>query len=161
MRAFLESTAKDKRARLIDSLLDRPEYVDYWSLKWSDLLRAHRRYVGDKGLETFRGWIRRSVRENRPVDEMTRELLTSQGDLFNSGPVSYFFIDAKPEELAETTAQVFLGVRLQCTRCHHHPLEVWGQDDYYGLAAFFTRLKFKDAGKIGTRLAGQRAFARR
>lgn len=157
VRAFLESTAKDKRARLIDSLLDRPEYVDYWSLKWSDLLRAHRRYVGDKGLETFRGWIRRSVRENRPVDEMTRELLTSQGDLFNSGPVSYFFIDAKPEELAETTAQVFLGVRLQCARCHHHPLEVWGQDDYYGLAAFFTRLKFKDAGKIGTRFGGPKS----
>jgi len=124
VRQFLDSTDGDKRGKLIDVLLERPEYVDYWSLKWSDLLRAHRRYVGDKGLETFQGWIRSSVRENKPLDQMVRELITAQGDLFSSGPVGFYFIDSKPEELAETTAQVFLGVRLQCARCHHHPLEV-------------------------------------
>ncbi|MCI0362065.1 MAG: DUF1549 and DUF1553 domain-containing protein, partial [Planctomycetaceae bacterium] len=89
------------------------------------------------------------LRENKPLDQMTRELLTSQGNLFASGPVAYYFVDQKPEELAETTAQLFLGVRLQCARCHHHPMEVWGQDDYYGLAAFFTRLEIRDTGDKG------------
>ncbi len=155
---FVSSSEEDKRAELIDALLERPEYVDYWSLKWSDLLRVHRRYVGDKGLETFRGWIRRAVRENRPLNEMVHELITAQGDLFSSGPVGFYFVDPKPEELAETTSQVFLGVRLQCARCHHHPLEVWSQDDYYGLAAFFTRMKFKDAGKIGVKFGGPKSL---
>ena len=157
-RAFLNSTQQDKRAKLIDALLERPEYVDFWTLKWSDLLRVHRRYVGDKGLESFRGWVRRAVRENRPLNEMVRELITAQGDLFSNGPVGFYFVDSKPEELAETTAQVFLGIRLQCARCHHHPLEVWGQDDYYGLAAFFTRMQFKDAGKLGVRFGGPKSL---
>lgn len=158
IREFLHSSEEQKRSKLIDALLERPEYVDYWSLKWSDLLRVHRRYVGDKGLEAFRGWIRRAVREDRPLNDMVHELITAQGDLFSSGPVGFYFTDSKPEELAETTAQVFLGVRLQCARCHHHPLEVWGQDDYYGLAAFFTRMKFKDAGKIGVRFGGPKSL---
>ncbi|QDU09672.1 DUF1549 and DUF1553 domain-containing protein [Gimesia aquarii] len=158
VRTFIESTDKNKRKKIIDALLERPEYVDYWSLKWSDLLRVHRRYVGDKGLETFRGWIRRSIRENRPLDEMARELIVAQGDLFSNGPVGFYFIDQKPEELAETTAQVFLGIRMQCARCHHHPLEVWGQEDYYGLAAFFTHMQFKDAGKIGVRFGGPKSL---
>lgn len=158
VREFVSSNEPNKRASLIDTLLERPEYVDYWSLKWSDLLRVHRRYVGDKGLETFRGWIRRAVRDDRPLDEMVRELIVAQGDLFSNGPVGFYFIDPKPEELAETTSQVFLGIRLQCARCHHHPLEVWSQDDYYGLAAFFTRMKFKDAGKIGVKFGGPKSL---
>ncbi|MGC3969926.1 MAG: DUF1549 and DUF1553 domain-containing protein [Pirellulales bacterium] len=152
VRAFLADDDADKRAKLVDELLERPEYVDYWSLKWSDLLRVHRRYVGEKGLESFAAWVRRAVRENRPIDEMVRELLTAQGNLYTSGPVAFYMIDQKPEELAETTSQVFLGIRLQCTKCHHHPLEVWGQEDYYGLAAFFTKLELKDnkdAGRYG------------
>ncbi len=144
VRAFLSDGAADKRSKLVDGLLERPEYVDFWSLKWSDLLRVHRRYVGEKGLESFSAWIRRAVRENRPIDALARELLTAQGNLYTSGPVAYYMIDQKPEELAETTSQVFLGIRLQCTKCHHHPLEVWGQEDYYGLAAFFTKLEMKD-----------------
>lgn len=151
-RAFLDSTDPRKRDALIDALLERPEFVDFWTLKWSDLLRVHRRYVGDKGLESFSGWVRQAVRENWPVDRIASELLTAQGNLFTSGPVAFYLIDPKPEELAETTSQLFLGVRLQCTRCHHHPMEVWGQDDYYGLAAFFTRLEVKenkDQGKFG------------
>jgi hypothetical protein len=157
-RTFLSDTSSDKRARCIDQLLERPEYVDYWSLRWGDLLRAHRRYLGDKGLASFSGWIRQSVRENKPLDKMTQELLTSQGNLFTNGPVAYYFIDEKVEELAETTSQVFLGVRLQCTRCHHHPNEVWSQDDYYGLAAFFSRLETKDSGQLGSRFGGPKSL---
>jgi hypothetical protein len=149
VRSFLSSADPEKRRKAIDELLERPEYVDYWALRWGDLLRVHRRYVGDKGLGTVSSWLRRSIRENKPLDQMTRELLTAQGNLFASGPVGFYFTDQKPEEFAETTAQVFLGVRLQCARCHHHPLEVWGQDDYYGLAAFFTRLEVRDTGDKG------------
>lgn len=149
VRAFVDSDAADKRARLIDALLERPEYVSYWSLKWGDLLRMHRRYVGDKGLASFSGWVRQMVRENRPIDQVTRELLTAQGNLFTSGPVAYYFVDPGPTELAETTSQVFMGVRLTCARCHHHPLEVWSQQDYFGLAACFTRLETKDNADNG------------
>lgn len=158
VRSFTQSNDPAKRTKLIDQLLERPEYVDYWTLKWGDLLRAHRRFLGDKGLDTFQGWLRRCVRENRTLDVMCRDLLTAQGNLFTSGPVAFYFVDAKPEELAETTAQVFLGVRLQCARCHHHPLEAWSQDDYYGLAAFFTRLEVKDSGNLGVRFGGPKTL---
>lgn len=158
VRKFLADTNPAKRSLVIDELLARPEYVDYWSLRWGDLLRAHRRYLGDKGLASFSGWIRQAVRENKPLDKMTRELLTAQGNLFTNGPVAYYFIDEKVEELAETTSQVFLGVRMQCTRCHHHPNEVWSQDDYYGLAGFFSRLETKDSGAAGARFGGPKSL---
>lgn len=158
VRKFLADNSATKRSQVIDELLTRPEYVDYWSLKMADLLRAHRRYLGDKGLASFSGWIRQSVRENKPLDQFTRELLTAQGNLFTNGPVGYYFIDEKVEDLAETTSQVFLGVRLQCTRCHHHPNEVWSQQDYYGLAAFFTRLETKDSGAAGARFGGPKSL---
>lgn len=157
-RAFLADHDPRKRSRIVDELLARPEYVDYWSLRWGDLLRAHRRYLGDKGLASFSGWIRQSVRENKPLDKMARELLTAQGNLFTNGPVAYYFIDEKVEELAETTSQVFLGVRMQCTRCHHHPNEVWSQSDYYGLAAFFSKLETKDSGQLGSRFGGPKSL---
>ena len=108
-RKFLTDVSPQKRTRVVDELLGRPEYVDYWSLRWGDLLRAHRRYLGDKGLASFSGWIRQSVRENKPLDMLTRELLTAQGNLFANGAVAYFFIDEKVEELAETTSQVVPG----------------------------------------------------
>ncbi len=157
-RKFQADTATNKRSLIVDELLTRSEYVDYWSLRWGDLLRAHRRYLGDKGLASFNGWIRQSVRDNKPLDVMTRELLTAQGNLFTNGPVGYFFIDEKVEDLAETTSQVFLGIRLQCTKCHHHPNEVWSQDDYYGLAAFFSKLETKDSGAIGSRFGGPKSI---
>ncbi|MDA1052322.1 MAG: DUF1549 domain-containing protein [Planctomycetota bacterium] len=146
---FATSRKPDKRSKLIDDLLERPEYVDYWATKWADLLRVHRRYVGDKGLWTFWNWVRQAVRENWPADRITRELLTSRGSLFTNGATAFYYVDAKPEELAETTSQLFLGVRLQCARCHHHPYEVWSQEDYYGLASVFTRMELKDNGDGG------------
>ena len=158
VKSFLDDPRADKRSRLIDSLLVRAEYVDYWSLRWGDLLRAHRRYLGEKGLASFNGWIRQSVRENKPFDKLTRELLTAKGNLFTNGPVAYYFIDEKVEDLAETTSQVFLGVRLQCTKCHHHPNEVWSQQDYYGLAAYFSKLEMKDSGAQGARFGGPKSI---
>lgn len=149
VRRFLSSTAGDKRARLIDELLERSEYVDYWTLKWSDLLRAHRRSLGEKGLATFNAWLRQSLRENKPVDQIARDLLTAQGNLYQNGAAAFYYVDQTPQELAETTAQVFLGVRLQCAKCHHHPYEVWSQDDYFGLAAVFARVQRKDTQENG------------
>lgn len=156
VRAFTADQSSDKRKRIVDDLLERPEYVDLWSLRYSDLFRVHSRFLDDKGVASFRGWIRQSVRENKPLTQWATELLVAQGNLFTSGPVAYYFVDDKPEELAETTAQVFLGIRLQCAKCHHHPNEVWGQDDYYGLAAFFTRVVKKDTLDQG-RFGGARA----
>lgn len=157
VRAFVTDSSPDKRLSVVDKLLERPEYVDLWTLRYSDLLRVHTRFLGDKGVASFRGWIRQSVRDNKPLDQWVKELVVSQGNLFTNGPVAFYFVDEKPEELAETTAQVFLGIRLQCTKCHHHPNEVWSQNDYYGLAAFFTRLEKKDTNDQG-RFGGSRSL---
>src|SRR5690606_23241432 len=101
IRQFVADETPDKRARLIDALLERPEYVDHWAHKWGDLLRVHRRYIGERGLWTFHGWIRRAVRENRPIDALVRELLTAQGNLYTEGPVAFYFTDTEPEQMAE------------------------------------------------------------
>ncbi len=152
-REFLASTDPDKRTLLIDDLLQRPEYAEFWAVQWSDRLKVHRRALGEKGLASFNGWLRQALRENRPFDGIVRDPLVAQGNLYANGPVAFYFTDRTPEELAETTAQVFLGVRLQCAKCHHHPFEVWSQDDYYGLAACFTRVQRKDT-KEGGRYGG-------
>lgn len=148
-REFLASTDPQKRARLIDGLLARPEFVDYWALRWGDLLKVHRRGLGNKGLHSTLNWLRDSLRENKPLDQFARELLLAQGNLYSNGAVAYYFIDQTPEDLAETTAQVFLGVRIGCAKCHHHPFEVWSQDDYHGLAAFFAPVQRKDTKEGG------------
>lgn len=152
-RAFLASKDPARRARLIDQLLERTEYADYWALKWGDLLRGHSRALGEKGINSFNVWLKQSLRENRPADRIVRELLLAQGNLYTSGPVAFYFVDQTPEDLAETTAQLFLGIRMQCAKCHHHPFEAWSQEDYYGLAAFFTRVERKDT-KEGGRFGG-------
>ena len=149
VRFFLADISADKRRKLIDALLERPEYVDYWALKWSDLLRAHRRSLGEKGLAAFSGWLKERLRENAPIDQIARELITAEGNLYTNGPVAFYFVDKTPEELAETTAQIFCGIRLTCARCHHHPFEVWGQEDYYALASFFTGVSRKDNKEQG------------
>jgi hypothetical protein len=147
--AFLASRAPDKRARLIDSLLDRPEYADYWSVKWGDLLRINRGALGDKGMWSFSNWLHGVLAQNRPVDRWVRELITAQGSTYTTGPANFYRVAQSPPDLAETTSQVFLGVRLQCARCHHHPFEKWSQDDYYSLAAFFARVGLKDSEEFG------------
>jgi hypothetical protein len=143
-RAFLWSQERDKRQRLIEALLSRPEYVDFWSLKWGDLLRNSRRALGDKGMYAFQRWLRTSVAENKGWDRIARELLLSEGSGYEIGPANYYRVARTPEELAETTSQVFLGVRIQCARCHNHPFEKWTQNQYYQMAAFFARVKAKE-----------------
>jgi len=149
LQSFANDKDPNKQSQLIETLLARDEYVDRWSSHWADLLRVHRRYVGDKGMWSFWNWVQTSVRENRPLDQMARELIASRGNLYTNGATAYYYVDDDPMKLAETTSQLFLGVRLQCARCHHHPYETWSQEDYFGLASFFTRIELKDNGDGG------------
>jgi hypothetical protein len=142
-RAFLADKDLAKRSKLIDSLLDRGEYVDFWALKWGDLLRSNRRVLSDKGLVSFGSWIRDSVAENKPWDQFVREMLLARGGTYEVGPANFYRTATTPETLAETTSQAFLGVRIQCTRCHNHPYEKWKQNQYYEMAAFFARVREK------------------
>jgi hypothetical protein len=146
VQAFLADKAKDKRVKLIDALLERPEFADQWTLRWADVLRLNRKLLGEGGVATYHQWLHGHVAKNTPFDKVVRELLTAQGNTFKDGPANYFRAARTPEDLAETTAQLFLGVRLQCTKCHNHPFEKWTQDDYYATAAFFAQVKQKQVG---------------
>ncbi|MFO0910727.1 MAG: DUF1549 and DUF1553 domain-containing protein [Isosphaeraceae bacterium] len=147
--SFLADPNPKKREALVDRLLDRPEYVDFWTLKWGDILRVNGEKLGKQGMLAFNLWLRGSFRDNKPVDRMVEELVTAQGSIFTNGPANYFRVASSPDDLAETTAQVFMGVRLQCAKCHHHPYEAYGQDDYYGLAAYFARIRTKGSQEFG------------
>jgi hypothetical protein len=149
IRDFLADPSSDKRQKAIDRVLDRPEFVDWWTLKWGDLLRINRDLINDKGMWSFHNWVRASLRDNKPLDVMVREIVTAEGSAFTEGPANYFLVARTPADWAETTAQLFLGVRMQCARCHHHPFEKWSQDDYYGLTAFFVRLGTKRSQEFG------------
>jgi hypothetical protein len=150
-RAFLTSTDKDKRAKLVDQLLDRPEYADFWTLKWSDVLRSNRKAIQVKGIHVFQHWLHDEIRKNTPIDQIVRALLTASGSTFANPPANYYRIARDPQSLAETTAQLFFGIRMQCAKCHNHPFERWTQDDYYSMAAFFARVKqVRDKVEAGT-----------
>ncbi len=158
-RAFLASTAPDKRARLVDELLGltgdpaRDRYVDRYaawqSLKWADLIRNNSAVVGESGMWALANWLRESFRTGKPFDRFVTELVTARGSIFSSGPANYFRIAGNPSDLAESTAQLFLGTRMQCAKCHHHPYERYGQADYYGFAAFFARVASKGSAEFG------------
>jgi hypothetical protein len=142
-RAFLASAEKDKRARLVDRLLERPEYADFWTLKWCDVLRSDRKTIQVKGTYVYQNWLRGRIEKNIPFDQIVRELLTASGNTYANPPANYYRIAADPQNLAESTAQLFFGIRMQCAKCHNHPFEKWTQDDYYSMAAFFARVKHK------------------
>ncbi|HKB39099.1 MAG TPA: DUF1549 domain-containing protein [Gemmataceae bacterium] len=141
VKSFVSSKEKDKREKLIDTLLARPEYADYWTLKWSDVLRSNRKTIQLKGIHVLQQWVRGHVRNNTGFDAVVRELLTANGSTFTNPPANYYRIARDPQNLAETTAQLFMGVRMQCAKCHNHPFERWTQDDYYSMAAFFARVR--------------------
>ena len=149
IRAFTASQEPNKREKLIDEVLSRPEYVDYWTLKWGDLLRNNSDKVQPKGMWSFYNWLRASFRDNKPMDRFARELITAQGSAYTTGPANYYRVASNPADLAETTSQVFLGVRMACAKCHHHPFEKWTQDDYWQMAAFFSRVGLKGSQEFG------------
>lgn len=145
-RAFLADTLPDKRARLVDALLQRPEYADFWANKWADLLRPNPYRVGIKSTMSLDLWLRDAFRRNLPHDQFVAELLTAQGSTWRNGATVVFRDRREPEEITTMVSQLFLGVRLDCAKCHQHPFEVYGQRDFYSLAAFFSRVGYKGTG---------------
>ena len=137
VRAFLADRRPDRRRRLIDRLLEREEYADYSALQWADILLVNRDKLGDRGAFEFHRWLRAQFARNRPYDAWVRELLTASGSSARYGPVNFYRAAGTPEGAARAVSQAFLGVRLECAQCHHHPFDRWGQDDFYGLAGFF------------------------
>src|SRR5213082_1983946 len=103
----------------IDRVLERPEFVDFWALKWGDLLRINRDQLNEKGMWSFYNWIRTALRENKPVDEFVRDIVTAEGSTYTEGPANYYRTANNAADWAETTSQLFLGVRMQCAKCHH------------------------------------------
>jgi hypothetical protein len=142
-QAFVADTSPNKRARLIDELLARPEFGEHWALKWSDVLRNEEKTLDPHGVEVFHAWLRDSFNDGKPLDQFVRELVAARGSTYKTPPANYWRAQRDPLTRAETTARVFLGVRLQCAKCHNHPTGRWTQDDYYSWAAMFARLDYK------------------
>ncbi len=143
VRAFLTDHAADKRKKVIDKILDRPEYAAYWAMKWADILLVNRDKLGDRGAFEMHRWLVEQMSRNRPYDEWVRELISANGSSHRNGPVNFYRASASTEEVTRAVSQAFLGVRLECAQCHHHPFEKWEQDDFYGLAGFFNGLQRK------------------
>lgn len=142
-REFTRDQRLDKRSRLIDELLTRPEFADFWALKWADLLRVEEKTLDRKGVATFHAWIRESIATNKPLDVFVRELIAARGSTYEHPPANFYRAMRDPITRAETVAQVFLGTRLQCAKCHNHPFDRWTQTDYYGWANQFSQIKYE------------------
>ncbi|MEZ5941765.1 MAG: DUF1553 domain-containing protein [Planctomycetaceae bacterium] len=137
---FLQDASPDKRERVIARLLDSPDHAAFWSLKWADVLRANSNKLKSPGVHKFLRWIYAGVLNDQPMDDFARELLTAQGSVFENPAANYWRASRDPTDAVETTAQLFLGIRMQCAKCHNHPFERWSQDNYYGVAAAFARV---------------------
>lgn len=142
-REFVSDQRPNKRAALIDELLERAEFADCWALKWADLLRVEEKTLDRKGVQNYHAWIRGSIARAKPMDQFVRELIASRGSTYASPASNYWRAMREPLMRAETTAQVFLGLRLQCAKCHNHPFDRWTQDDYYAWSNLFSRVDYK------------------
>jgi WD40 repeat protein len=151
VRAFLadKGETRAKREAVIDRLIGSPEFVDYWTNKWADLLQVNRKFLEVEGAIAFRNWIKSQVANNTPYDQLVRSVLTASGSNKEQPAASYFKILRDPAATMENTTQLFLAVRFNCNKCHDHPFERWTQDQYYQTAAFFAQvgLKADPAGK--------------
>ena len=140
--AFVNDAAPDKRARLVDTLLSRPEYAEWWAIKWADLFRMEERVLDVTGTTEMHRWIRDGLARDKPMDEFAREIVTALGSTYENPPANYYRALREPTLRAETTAQIFLGTRLACAKCHNHPFERWTQDDYYRFSAVFDGMDY-------------------
>ena len=145
-RDYLLDFSADKRTKLIDELLADPEWADHWAVKLGDLIRPNTQRVGVKPVYLLDHWLRRRLRANTPWNELVRELLTATGSTHQYGPVAFFRDKREPATAGAFVSRIFLGIRLDCAQCHHHPSEKWSQDDYYQFAAFFGSMKRKGQG---------------
>ncbi len=143
-KTFLEDSSPSKRQALVDQLLATDDFAAFWSLKWCDILRSNSKKIKVAGVHKFNRWVFETIRDDRPFDEFARELLTANGSAFENPAANYWRASRDPLDATETTAQLFLGVRIQCAKCHNHPFERWTQDNYYGIAAAFARVGRKN-----------------
>jgi hypothetical protein len=148
-RAFLKSHDSHKRDKLIEQLLARPEFVDYWSYKWSDLLLVETKKLRPAAMWAYYNWIRNNVAANTPWDKFARAVVTAQGSTLENGAANFYVLHDDPRTMAETTSQAFLGMSVQCAKCHNHPMEKWTNDQYYKLANLFARVRTKNGSGDG------------
>jgi hypothetical protein len=146
---FVSDKSKDKRAKLIDAVLERPEFVDYWSYKWSDLLLISSRKLPQPAMRAFYHFVRQSVADDKPWDQFAREILTVRGNTLQNGAANYFMLHKDISDLTETTAVTFMGMSITCCRCHNHPLEKWTQDQYWSMANLFSQIAIKNGDRGG------------
>ncbi|MFI5461087.1 MAG: DUF1553 domain-containing protein [Isosphaerales bacterium] len=149
VQAFLEDRDPARRARLVDRLLKSSEFVDYWAYKWSDLLLVSSNKLPAPSMWSFYRFVRESVAKNVPWDQFARSIVTAQGSTLSNGATNFFVLHRDPIDLTESASMAFLGLSLTCARCHNHPLEKWTQDEYYGFANLFARVKLKDGETAG------------
>ncbi|MBM80324.1 MAG: hypothetical protein CMJ78_06995, partial [Planctomycetaceae bacterium] len=138
--AYLNDKSADKRSKLVDQLLETEDFASFWTLKWADILRSNSKKIKTTGTHKFHRWIFDSILKDKPIDQFAFELLTASGSVFENPPANYWRASRDPNDATETTAQLFLGIRIQCAKCHNHPFEKWTQDNYYGIAAAFNRI---------------------
>ena len=151
VRDFLADTAPDKRDRLIDRLLVRPEFVDYWTHRWCDLLLVSGERLPAGALESYYKWVRNHVEKNTPWDKFVHAIVTASGNTLENGAVNFYALHQDPTEIAETVSAAFLGMTINCAKCHNHPLEKWSNDQYYSFANLFSRVQAKTEGGEGGR----------
>ncbi len=155
VREFLADHSADKRTRIVKSLLQRPEYSDYWTQRWSDLLQVDRDIVTSEGAVAMTRWIRKQIDRNVPFDQFVQSILTVQGSTHSESPAAFYQVQDSPEKLARAVSQLFLGVRIECAQCHHHPFERWDQSDYFALAGMFTGVERKPDPRGGVKITGR------
>lgn len=151
-RAFLADTRPDKRDQLINAVLQRPEFVDYWSHRWSDLLLVNGDKLPATAMWSYYNWIRRHVAANTPWDVMVRDLMTATGSTLENGAGNFFILHDEPTKLAENVAVAFLGTSIGCAKCHNHPMEKWTYDQYYAFANLFARVRTKNGTQTDERI---------
>lgn len=151
VNAFLADRAKDKRAKLVDRLLQSDDFVEFWTHKLTTLFRNRPQPAEAAGMRALHGWLRDSLRKGTPFDQMARDAITAVGDSQKHGPAYFARLTNEARGQAELVGSLFMGVRLQCANCHNHPLDRWTQDDYHGLAAIFAKLDRGPVVKVGTR----------
>ena len=148
-RDYLANKSAKKRDALIESLLQRPEFVDYWTYKWSDLLLVNSKSLKPAPMWAYHDWIRRNVAANRPWDEFVRQIITAQGSTLENGAGNFFVLHDDPRLMSETASLAFLGMSINCAKCHNHPMEKWTNDQYYKMANLFARVRAKNGGGDG------------
>lgn len=149
IQKFVGDSDKSKRAKLIDALLERSEYVDYWAYKWSDLLLVSTRKLPQQSMWAFYRSIRQSVADNQPWDQFARGLLLANGSTLQQGGGNFYVLHKDTADLSESVAVTFMGMSITCARCHNHPLEKWTQDQYWGMANLFSRVSLKNGERAG------------